>query len=236
MTDKGSTFAPLEQLPVERWKRCTSVTPSPTALTRYLRDPDRHENVSRSFVNCSRLHLAHAAPLASEPGSPITASPTLDSATHPRVAFSDTQGHRNAPLGNRKFRGIREPPGESESGRGPGTGWRRVHLPSGCPSGQGHRNTSWGIGDLLREGETDVTRAAATACATTNEMTTARTSNGKATARTSVEMTTARTPVRMTTARTSAGQQQLEHDRPSQEMKHDRPGQQMKHSLPERRA
>ena len=43
----------LEQLPVERWKRCTSVTPSPTALTRYLRDPDRHENVSRSFVNCS---------------------------------------------------------------------------------------------------------------------------------------------------------------------------------------
>ena len=45
--------AALEQLPVERWKRCTSVTPSPTALTRYLRDPDRHENVSRSFVNCS---------------------------------------------------------------------------------------------------------------------------------------------------------------------------------------
>ena len=45
----------LEQLPVERWKRCTSVTPSPTALTRYLRDPDRHENVSRSFVNCSKF-------------------------------------------------------------------------------------------------------------------------------------------------------------------------------------
>ncbi|WP_424950442.1 hypothetical protein [Deinococcus sp.] len=49
----------LEQLPIERWKRCTSVTPSPTAPTRYLRDPDRHENVSRSFVNCLNLYLCY---------------------------------------------------------------------------------------------------------------------------------------------------------------------------------
>ena len=54
-THAATTAVHLEQLPVERWKRCTSVTPSPTALTRYLRDPDRHENVSRSFVNCSNM-------------------------------------------------------------------------------------------------------------------------------------------------------------------------------------